>query len=411
MATCNNKVITDKNKVITDKNKVITDKNKVITDKNKVITDKNKVSTDKITNKNSDNSASFCLYQLVQYCYIDSSDSIQQIHNFKEKIKSSAKSYIVSTFVKNKSDSTYCTEITFIPEIVHPLKLIAKCSPDALKQLTTLTYLCDNKPIALISFDLLMITKLKKIDENTFCIDLSHLPHIPKYKHSTKKLNQIQMKIEYHDDIDISLELIVEELFLNMAQRLEVSTVLFFGLGISQLALDIPNKYHNLSVNINICELFPVMITKGFFIMNEKLDNIDRVNISFNCSVVRTYDTTLLMSICDIISENTIYVPFDALVKHDDMSPNTFINNVILHWTQDKIILTVRFKTKPEKSKVTICINGYSAFIKIPDPEIKDIILNKKECITDDKYIINHCCELEEKMKDSTVPQLNKIIW
>ena len=384
---------------------MITCKNKVITDKNKVITDKNKVITDKITNKNSDNNRGFCLYQIVQYFYIDCDDSIKRINNFKEKIKSSAKSYTVSTFVKNDSDSTYYTEINFASEIVHPLKLIAKCSPDALKQLTTLKYLCDNKPIALISFDLLMITKLKKINENTFCIDLSHLPHIPKYKHSTKKLNQIQMKIEYCNDTDISLELVVEEILLsNMDHRLELSKVPFFGLGISQLALDIPNKYHNLSVNINIRDIFPVMITKGFFIMNEKLDNIDRVCISFNCRVVRTYDTTLLMSICDIISENTMYVPFDALVKHDDMSADTFINNVILHCRHDKIILTVRFKTKPEKDKVTICINGYSTFIKIPDPDDKYIIN------PDDEYIINHCYELEEKMKQSTVPQLNKII-
>lgn len=280
-------------------------------------------------------------------------------------------------------------------DLLKPHTLCVTCSPDQLKMFDELTIDYEDgldPPVLLagpplpedysraiclskISFSLLVLTKLLKVDGDTYYFDISYLPYLRLAKNIyTIKLTMFPTSDSMLPKIPITF--VNEYYYVESEMRDKLSKYpivrvpgsitqnIFFELGVWQPKIKIASN-KSTTLKVKLTNFFSDIAMKGFYIVDKNIDFIEKITISTNSINIKCFNKLVINSICQTFEHSgnkVLYVPFNASIKHTDMSAESFFNNVIHSAILNSITLTIEYKSVPHSHSLDIILNGGKLF-------------------------------------------------
>jgi hypothetical protein len=317
-------------------------------------------------------SRSFALYNIVCCDKYDNPENFKKIHAFRKTLKhvNHGKTYVTHRLMQNKEKLLFFATVKSdkSSNLLHPIRLSITCSPEQLNTLQNLSiYRDDNDTcVSSICITMLKLTKLLYQKKDTYCFDISHLPNLK------NNYNQWSLKLFYGntkvDVSDVTVDWIHELFTLEPSDFRKMCLDEFIEMGIVQDKKSFVNNALKKCFKMNINSFCRDVVSKGFYVIDDNIDNIDSVTLELNTYAVRKYDSLMLQSICQKLNNNVLYIPLCWEKKHDDPSIKSFFNNVMLHSRLETVNMIIDYVTKPEHQTVTICVNGGHVFSLPPNP-------------------------------------------
>jgi hypothetical protein len=321
-----------------------------------------------------------------------SEGSYHDVDTFRKELGSSnyITSYVTDSATLNNNFGYFLKIDNHECDLLKPHTLCITCSPDQLKLFDELIINHEGKInhgskidlpfaddslgttcISKISFSLLRLTRLLKVDDNMYYFDISHLPYL-KLAKNIYSINLTMISTSDSMLPTIPITFVNEYLYVEVGLRDKlikypivrvpgsVTQNNFYELGIWQPKIKLPNNKSK-TLRVNITKYCDDVAMKGLYIIDNNIDNIEKITITTNSVDIKCFNKFVINSICqtfDHSGSKILYVPFNAHVKHNDMSVETFFNNVIHNAELECVMLTIEYKSIPPVHPLHIIPNG-----------------------------------------------------
>ncbi len=250
----------------------------------------------------------------------------------------------------------YVSFRTVTNEIARPIRLYIKGDLNMMSNMKTITIYNSGHEIYTYPLQLLFntnkIMEKESLDESDdfIKINISHFP----YLFSPSVIGDISFYIDFYNDLlnheDLSVSIMLQITVIEDMTFLKNSDILQIVNRIKHMHFDFEQTNQ-----IKLCLNKFSNLSNGLFIHGD-VNDIIKITVHLK-ELQLEYPKVVIDSMCDIISDKVLFLPFSSTSEYNRITPESYLNGVDLN-RYDVEEVYIEFLFKQKKDNITVYNNG-----------------------------------------------------